>query len=200
MPISLTKAKGFFGLKGAPELKQTKKEEPLPEDNVGEPIAFIIKNNFVMEILENVPEGEIKVTRKIGDKEHEVTLYNPKSKLLTFPFANGQKRGWILDEGESIALPSRKLMDSLQLKRIVGAIVLNWKSIDEGQASNKWWFWLIIGGTGVLIISAMMGISIPELIFGKPAQQIVQVVVDSNKQVVTEVAKNAPTLMMKLLG
>ena len=189
--ISATKKKGLFGLPfgGRIELERTTEEQKVPEDNLREPIALIIKDNFDVEILENVPEGKITIKRIVGNREEEVEIANPKSKLLSFPFANGQKRGWIIDEKEAVALPTKTKQDSLELKRLFNALVLNYKSIEEG-ASKNWWFWIIIAILGALAISAFMGISIQEMIFGKPAQTIVQVITDQNKQVVTDTAKN----------
>lgn len=189
--ISATKKKGLFGLPfgGRIELERTTEEQQIPEDNLREPIALIIKDNFDVEILENVPEGKITIKRMVGNREEEVEIANPKSKLLSFPFANGQKRGWIIDEKEAVALPTKTKQDSLELKRLFNALVLNYKSIEEG-ASKNWWFWIIIAILGALAISAFMGISIQEMIFGKPAQTIVQVITDQNKQIVTDTAKN----------
>ena len=134
-------------------------------------------------------EGKITIKRMVGNREEEVEIANPKSKLLSFPFANGQKRGWIIDEKEAVALPTKTKQDSLELKRLFNALVLNYKSVEEG-ASKNWWFWIIVAVIGALAISAFMGVSIQEMIFGKPAQTIVQVITDQNKQVVTDTAKN----------
>jgi hypothetical protein len=189
--IKLEKKKKLLFFSDVMMSKAKKGEIPDPNTELKEPIAFIIKDNFDVEIRENVPEGYIIVTRKIGRSEEDVRIANPKSKLLSFPFSNKTLRGWIIDEKEAVCLPTDIHHDSLELKRIIEALILNYKNLDEGVKA-KWWYWAVIAIVGIFFLSVIFNVPISEAIFGKTAQAtapVVQQVVDQNAKIVLNMMK-----------
>lgn len=190
----LMKEKALFGItKKWKGIRHKTEDTPITKhERPKEPILLIIKNNFEIEIREGVPEGTVKITRKLGDgKEEEVRIIIPKSKMLSFPFPDGVPlRGWIADENEGVALPSKVTHDSWEFKRIFDALILNYKSLDETATKYKWLYYIVAGVILLFVVSAFFGMPINEIIFGKPqitTEVIKEVVVDTNKTVIAPI-------------
>ena len=182
--IKLEKKKSMIFFSNMLLSKAKNNEIPNPETELKEPIAFIIKDNFDVEIRENVPEGYIIVTRKIGRSEEDVRIANPKSKLLSFPFSNKTIRGWIIDEKEAVCLPTNIHHDSMELKRIIEALILNYKNLDEGVKA-KWWYWAVIAVVGIFFLSVIFNVPIANMIFPKESvTPVAQHIVDANKNII----------------
>jgi len=192
--LPLKKSKGILGRLKTLEIKGDTSNQSLPDEiKPIEPIALIIKDNFDVEIRENVPEGIIKIERKLAeDKTETVRILNPKSKILSFNWGNTTLRGWIIDEKEAVALPTDVKHDSWELKRIFDALVMNYKSMDD-NSKNKWWFYIIVGIVVIFLGSALFGVPIGEIIFGKAAQPVTQVIVNTaDKNIMPIVAMMKP--------
>lgn len=150
-----------------------------------EPIALIIKSNYEVKILENVKEGFIELDKKIGKNIETVRIFNPKSKLLSFPIGNTVYRGWILDENEAVALPTKTTHDSLVLKRMIEALVLNYEEFKTKQMRVwlKYALWFIIVIAVLIGFMAVMGISFADVLGTNAPQQAGQTInyiIDSN--------------------
>lgn len=140
-----------------------------------EPLLFLIKGDNTIQIYEGVKEGPLEIDR--GNEKAEITL--PNSKLLTANWGSDTLRLWIADEKEAIALPTRVLHDSLELKRKIDAIIANYKSYHTKG--------LELGGTvmligAILIIGALIYFGIIPLIFPQHAA-ITQAVTNGIKDV-----------------
>lgn len=185
----LVRKKKFFGMIKSFDLMRNKTGNPIKEnmEKPKEPIALIIKDNFEVEIREAVPEGVIKVERRLAqDKTETVRILNPKSKLLSFNFGKETVRGWIIDEKEAVALPTQVKHDSWELKRIFDALVMNYKSMDD-NSKNKWWFYVIVGIVIILFGSMLFGVSIPELLGIETAKETVVVVRETAETTTTPI-------------
>jgi len=179
------KTTSLFGILKGFDLSKNKtgQPHPNPKGKPIEPIALIIKDNFEVEIRENVPEGVIKINRRLAqDKEETVRIINPKSKLLSFNFGNETIRGWIIDEKEAVALPHDVKHDSWELKRIFDALVMNYKSMDD-NSKNKWWFYVIAGIVVIIIASMMFGVDLASVVGMGGTQNITYIVQDANQVV-----------------
>lgn len=151
-----------------------------------EPIALIIKSNYEVMIKENVKEGYITLMKKVGNNEEEIRIFNPKSKLLSFPIGGTVYRGWILDENEAVALPTDIHHDSLVLKRIMEALMLNYEEFKTKQMKvwMKYALYILLAIIGGTLIMGIMGFNIWD-IFGNDTAvqgttQTINYIIDAN--------------------
>lgn len=150
-----------------------------------EPIALIIKANYEVDIREDVKEGYIELNRKVGKQEETVRIFNPKSKLLSFPIGGTVYRGWILDEMEAVALPTNIRHDSLVLKRIMEALMLNYEEFKTKQMKvwMKYGLYALIAIIIGIFALGMLNINVASVLGIQSTQngpQTIQYIIDAN--------------------
>lgn len=99
-----------------------------------EPILQVIKDNYEVEIFQDVKPGKVTVQR--GEEEVEIII--PKSKILSHDWGNESIRGWIVDVREGVALPTDTEHDSLEFKRSIDAMQTNYKNYHAQEIRAKW--------------------------------------------------------------
>lgn len=139
------------------------------EDGKGklqEPIALIIKDNYDIDIYQNVKPGRITVQRD----ERDVDIIVPKSKILSFPWGGETIRGWIVDVREGVALPQDTLHDSLEFKRTIEAMQTNYKNYTAQTIRAQWdsyiklIVYVILAIAAIMFIAGMFGMDVVSLL------------------------------------
>lgn len=137
--------------------------QPKEETKLKEPILLLIRGNYDVEILENINEGQIEITKKNGKK---VNILIPKSKILSFKWGDDKLKGWIVDEHEAVALPTNTMHDSEELARIFKGLSINYKDYETSNKQQGWAtmiLYLFIGIAIILVVSSLFGIDLPFL-------------------------------------
>jgi len=132
-----------------------------PTTKFKEPIAFIIKENNEVDILENVASGPLNIRNNNGKAR---TLVLDPSKKLAFKYGGKYLQGWIASENDGSVYPLDAEHDSETLYNLIRKIESENKELDSNDmfSGKIWGYLLLLGGVlAIIYVANVLGVFNP---------------------------------------